>query len=115
MQRKPVAKRFKRWVTGKVLPAIRKTGGCGIQAAPVALSTLELLTLAIESEKGRLLVLEQRDQAIATKAQIGSKREATTMGTASAAKKESARPKSQLGFNAQHATVKAVQAPTGKG
>ncbi len=27
--RKPVAKRFRKWVTGEVLPAIRKTGGYG--------------------------------------------------------------------------------------
>lgn len=31
--RKPEAKRFKKWVTGTVLPSIRKTGGYGRQAA----------------------------------------------------------------------------------
>lgn len=84
------------------------------QAAPVALSTMDILTLAIESEKGRLLALEQRDHAIATKAHIGSKREATAMATASAAKKESSALKEQLGFCANFATVTAVQNATGE-
>lgn len=56
----------------------------------------------------------ERDHAIATKAQIGSKREATAMATASAAKKESAALKEQLGFGAHYATVTAVQNATGE-
>jgi hypothetical protein len=83
------------------------------QAAPATLSVMDILHIAMESEKGRLLALEQRDQAIATKAQIGSKREATAMATASAAKKESAALKEQLGFCANFATVTAVQNATG--
>lgn len=34
--RKPEAKRFKKWVTAEVLPAIRKTGGYGVAADPMA-------------------------------------------------------------------------------
>ena len=33
--RKPEAKRFKKWVTGEVLPSIRRTGGYELPAAPV--------------------------------------------------------------------------------
>ena len=84
------------------------------QAAPVALSTMDILTLAMESEKGRLLAIEQRDYAIATKAHIGSKREATAMATASAAKKEVVNLKHQLGFSARHATIMQVEAATGQ-
>lgn len=84
------------------------------QSAPAELSRMDILTLAMESEKGRLLAIEQRDHAIATKAQIGSKREATAMATASAAKKESASLKEQLGFGAHFATVTAVQNATGE-
>jgi hypothetical protein len=83
------------------------------QAAPAALSVMDILHIAMESEKGRLLAIEQRDQAIATKAQIGSKREATAMATASAAKKESAKLKDQLGFSARHATIMQVEAALG--
>lgn len=38
--RKPEAKRFKKWVTSEVLPAIRKTGRYETQNAPVAEETL---------------------------------------------------------------------------
>ena len=37
---KDAAKRFKRWVTGEVLPAIRKTGGYAVPGALAALSAL---------------------------------------------------------------------------
>lgn len=62
-------------------------------------------------EASQVLTIE-RDHAIATKAHIGSKREATAMATASAAKKESAGLKEQLGFGANFATVTAVQNAT---
>lgn len=81
---------------------------------PVALTTLEILSLAMESEKGRLLALEQRDHAIATKAQIGSRREASAMATASAAKREVSRLKAELGRHQTHATIVAVEKATGQ-
>lgn len=55
----------------------------------------------------------ERDHAIKTKAQIGSKREATAMATAASAKREAAKLKDQLGCNEKHATVKAVHGATG--
>lgn len=64
-------------------------------------------------EASQALAIE-RDHAIATKAQIGSKREATAMATASAAKKENAKLREQLGTNTRHATIKAVDAATKK-
>ena len=83
------------------------------QSAPVELSRLDILTLAMESEKGRLVAIEQRDHAIATKAHIGSKREATAMATASAAKKESAKLKALMGEATENASIIAVQNKTG--
>ena len=77
------------------------------------LSRLDILTLAMESERGRLEAIEQRDYAIATKAQIGSKREATAMATASAAKKESAKLKALMGEATENASIIAVQNKTG--
>lgn len=76
---------------------------------PTALSTMDILSIAMESEKGRLLAIEQRDKAIATKAQIGSKREATAMANVAKANKEVTRLMDRLGFNARHATIKAVE------
>lgn len=55
----------------------------------------------------------ERDHAIATKAQIGSKREATAMATAATAKREAAKLKDQLGFSARHATILQVEDATG--
>lgn len=68
---------------------------------------------AVQYEATQTLTIE-RDHAIATKAQIGSKREATAMATASAAKKESNALKEQLGFGTNFATVTAVQNATGE-
>lgn len=81
--------------------------------APAALSTMDILQIAMESEKGRLLAIEQRDHAIQTKAQIGSKREATAMATAATAKREAAKLKDQLGFSARHATILQVEDAAG--
>ena len=55
----------------------------------------------------------ERDHAIATKAQIGSRREATAMATAATAKREAAKLKDQLGFSARHATILQVEDATG--
>lgn len=80
---------------------------------PVALSRMDILTLAMESEQARIQAEAERDHAIATKAQIGSKREATAMATASAAKREAEKLRDQLGFNTRHATILAVEDITG--
>lgn len=82
-------------------------------AAPAALSRMDILQLAMESEQARIKAEAERDHAIATKAQIGSSREATAMATASAAKREAARLKDQLGFSARHATILQVEDATG--
>lgn len=56
----------------------------------------------------------ERDHAIATKAQIGNRREATAMATASAATRKAEKLMDQLGFNTHHATVIAVEGALGK-
>lgn len=84
-------------------------------ASPSVPKTLSsaLRLAADQAERIEVLAIE-RDQAIATKAQIGSRREATAMATAAAAKREAARLKDQLGFSARHATILQVEDATGE-
>lgn len=94
----------------------RAASGAKAQPAPVPaeLSRMDILRLAMESEEARIRAEAERDEAVRTKALIGSKREATAMATASAAKREAAQLRDALGVNSRHATVIAVQRATGK-
>ncbi len=83
-------------------------------AKPVELSRMDILKLAMESEQARIEAVSQRDEAVRTKAEIGSRREATAMATASAKSKEVAKLKHELGRNQQHATVIAVEKAAGR-
>ena len=56
---------------------------------------------------------QERDHAIATKAEIGSRREATAMGRLSAKVKEVEKLKTQLDSSTGFATIKKVQSLTG--
>ena len=61
----PKAKEFSRWVTGEVLPSIRKTGQYGIQS----LTRLQIAEMLVESEK-RALALEGQVQEMLPKAKF---------------------------------------------
>lgn len=81
------------------------------QPVPVQreLSTMEILQIAMASEQGRLAEKARADEAVRTKAEIGSRREATAMATASAAVRKSKQLAERLGEHEKHATVKAVK------
>lgn len=60
---KPGAVTFRRWITGTVLPAIRKTGSF----SPRELSRLELIDMARDSELGRIAA---EDRAVELSGQV---------------------------------------------
>lgn len=75
---------------------------------------IEALEHLLASKRSEQLALEQRDHAITTKAQIGSRREATAMAKASAAVREVAKLRDELGFSTRHATILKVEAATNR-
>ncbi|MFK3944149.1 ORF6N domain-containing protein [Pseudomonas monteilii] len=79
------------------------------QAPALPTDYITALEHLLASKRSEQLALEQRDHAIATKAEIGSRREASAMGRASAAVRQVRQLESQLGRGCQHATVTAVE------
>lgn len=116
--RKPEAKLFKKWVTSEVLPAIRKTGGYIVTKeddtpeailARAVLVANDTITRLNEQKK---LAEQERDIAIATKAQISDRKTATAMATASKLSKENTKLKEELGKSKTNATIIAVENKT---
>jgi prophage antirepressor-like protein len=117
---KPEAKAFRKWVTSEVLPSIRKRGVYAtqdfiqksIEDPDWAISML--LQVKHEREQ-RQLAEKQRDEAVRTKAWIGSRREATAMNTASQKSKECVRKekeceklREQIGDSTNWKAVRAI-------
>ena len=92
------------------------------QQADVSLDTDEGKLLVIQGLATKQLALiaenkkvtQQRDHAIETKAEIGSRREATAMATASAAVREARQLRERLGMGVTQATIVAVEKALGR-
>lgn len=108
---KPEAKIFKRWITHDVIPTIRKTGSYSLAPRSYA-EALRALAAEVEVreavEAQKALAENQRDEAIRTKAEIGNRREATAMATASAATRKVGALEDRLGFGKHYKQVKAI-------
>nr|DAJ88961.1 MAG TPA: hypothetical protein [Caudoviricetes sp.] len=80
-----------------------------VQAPALPGDYISALEHLLESKRSEQLAIEQRDYAIETKAEIGSRREATAMATASAAVRQANQLKEELGRGLRQATVAAVE------
>ena len=108
----PKCEPFENWVFDEVLPSIRKTGGYGIRTVDDMINdpdtAIRLLTqLKIMRLQNDQLAME-RDEAIRTKAMIGSRREATAMNTASQKSKECEKLREQIGDSKTYKAVTAI-------
>ena len=108
----PKCEPFESWVFDEVLPSIRKTGGYGIRTVDDMINdpdtAIRLLTqLKILRLQNDQLTME-RDEAIRTKAFIGSNREATAMNTASQKSKECDKLRQQIGDSKTYKAVTAI-------
>lgn len=111
--RKPEAKAFKRWVTHEVIPSIRKHGLYATEEVVDRILDdpdfgITLLQRYKFEREQRQLAEAQRDEAIRTKAEIGSRREATAMATASAAVRKVNALEDELGRGKRYKSVKAI-------
>lgn len=106
----PSAKAFRRWLCDEVIPSIRRTGQYGGYALPrIPQSFSDALRMIADIEEEKALALEQRDYYRRTKAEIGSRREATAMNTASRLSKENARLHDALGDGRTWKQAKAIE------
>ena len=106
--RKPEAKAFKRWVTHDILPAIRKTGGYLATKPDDTPETILARAVLIAQDTIRRVEAE-RDEAVRTKAWIGSRREATAMATAASAARRAKALEAQLGLAGDYLAVKGIK------
>jgi phage regulator Rha-like protein len=83
------------------------------QAPVLPINYIEALEHLLIAKKSEQQAIAERDHAIATKAQIGSKREATAMNTAAQAVREKKAIEAKLGRCINHASILAVQNATG--
>jgi prophage antirepressor-like protein len=105
----PTAKDFKRWVTSEVLPTIRKTGSYGVASLPDFNNPIAAAEAWIESKKSEMAQKAIADEAVRTKAEIGSRREATAMNTASVAMKQLKKMEIALDKSQEYSTIKRME------
>lgn len=103
----PNAEKFQDWVVEEVLPSIRKTGGY-LATKPDDTPEAILARAVLVAQDTIRRIEAERDDAIRTKAEIGSRREATAMATASAAVRKAAALENELGRGRDYKSVKGI-------
>lgn len=103
----PRAVEFQDWICEDVIPSIRKTGGYLI-AKPDDTPEAILARAVLVAQDTIRRIEAERDDAIRTKAEIGSRREATAMATASAAVRKAAALENELGRGRDYKSVKGI-------
>ena len=96
-----VAEAFQAKVADEIIPAIRKTGFYAVRPAPHTFA--EALRAYADEVEARERAEAQRDEAVRTKSEIGSRREATAMNTASQKSKQVGVLETKLGYAEERA------------
>lgn len=95
--------------TARIVDRWQELEGQAQKFDPGSLTRLDLLQIAMEAEQERIKAIEERDHAVATKAQIGTNREATAMATASVAVRKARSLEIQLDKSKEYASVKRME------
>lgn len=103
----PSAELFQDWVVEEVIPSIRKTGGYLMAKSDDTPEAILARAVLVAQDTIRRIEAE-RNEAIRTKAEIGSRREATAMATASAAVRKAAALENELGRGRDYKSVKGI-------
>lgn len=112
---KPKALPYQKWIAGEVMPTIRKTGVYGQPREMLPQDYVAALRALADAEEAKqlaqataLAAIAERNHAVKTKAEIGSRREATAMNTASVLSKENDRLRVEIGDSRHYKQVKAI-------
>lgn len=103
----PRAVEFQDWICEEVIPSIRRSGGY-VMAKPDDTPEAILARAVLVAQDTIRRIEAERDEAIRTKAEIGSRREATAMATASAAVRKAAALENELGRGGDYKSVKGI-------
>ena len=98
--------------TAKLVDYWMATKNQVVQPVTLPLTYKEALLALVQAEEDKELLAIERDHAIATKAEIGNRREATAMATASHAVRKANTLQAELGRCKSHATIIAIENAT---
>lgn len=111
MRNTEIVRAFKKKLVCEFWEMVQQRNQSGTSLPADYIGALEHL---LASKRAEQLAIEERDNAVATKAEIGSRREATAMATASAAVRQVQKLKDDLGLGTRQAAVLAVEKAVGR-